>query len=106
METTGGNTDRESARESTSVEGGAGLGVEVTLTDTVLHEDVTCAYFVLIWWKHVVKITFTEQEVTAIHAKLEAIRERVNKLIMTREIAALHKLDEMQHLRLLKKLAA
>ena len=46
-ESWGENTDRESARESAntsaSAKGHTGLGVEATLTDRVLHENVSCA---------------------------------------------------------------
>ena len=37
-------------------------------------------------------------------AKLDAIRERLHKLVLVREIAASHRLDQMNHLRLQKKL--
>ena len=45
-------------------------------------------------------MAFTEQEVAAMHAELAAIRERIHKLILTREVAASHRLEQMRHLRL------
>ena len=41
----------------------------------------------------------------ALHAEVEAICKRVRKLIIVREIAASHRIDEMNHLRLRKTLA-
>ena len=40
------------------------------------------------------------------HAELKAIRKRVRKLIMVGEIAASHRLEEINFLRLREKLAA
>ena len=40
------------------------------------------------------------------HAESKAIRKHVRKLILVREIAASHRLEEINHLRLRKKLAA
>ena len=59
--------------------------METTLTDRVLHENVSCASFVLISWeKNLVKMTFTEYDITAMNTELAAIRERMHKLIMFR----------------------
>ena len=53
-----------------------------------------------------VKLSFTEHGVTAMHAELAAIRERVHKLFRIRGIAVSHKLEHIRHFRLLEKLAA
>ena len=53
------------------------------------------------------KISFTEHDVIAMHAELAAIRERVHKLILVREIVASHRFDQINHhFRLLEKLVA
>ena len=50
-------------------------------------------------------MTFTEHDMTTMHADLAAICERVHKLILIRGITAPHRLDQMHHLRLLEKFA-
>ena len=51
-------------------------------------------------------MSVTERDVTVMHAELKADCRRVHKLIVVRKIAAPHRLEEMNHLRLLEKLAA
>ena len=51
-------------------------------------------------------MNFTEHDVIVIHEELAAIRERVHKLILGREIAVSYRLDQKHNLRLLEKLAA
>ena len=52
------------------------------------------------------KMDFNKHDVIAMHAELATACERVHKRIKVRELATSHKLDHMNHLRLLKKLAA
>ena len=52
------------------------------------------------------EINSTEQDITTMHAELTAICERVQKLILVKENAASHRLDEIYHLQLLEKLVA
>ena len=74
--------------------------------ETVLHENVSCTNSILIWREKILVKFLTEQDITAMHAELAAVRERVHKPIMVREIETSHRLDQMHHLRLLEKLAA
>ena len=46
------------------------------------------------------KMAFTEQEVTVMHAELAAICERVHKVILLREIAVSPRSEQMHNLRL------
>ena len=47
---------------------------------------------------NLVKIAFTERDITAMLAELAAIRKHVNRLSMVRRIIASHRLDRMHHL--------
>ena len=42
-----------------------------------------------------VTMSFTERDLTAMHAEVEVKRKRLLKLILVREIAASHRSDEM-----------
>ena len=57
-------------------------------------------------YDNLVKMNFTEHNLIAMHAELAAFCEPMHKLILVREIAASHRLDQMHHLRLLKTVAA
>ena len=48
-------------------------------------------------------MSFTERDVTVMHAELKAVYRRVRKLIMVRKIIATHRLEKMNRLRLLLK---
>ena len=51
------------------------------------------------------KMSSTEDKVITMHAELPAIREHVHTLNLVREIAASHRLEQMDHLRRLKTIA-
>ena len=52
------------------------------------------------------KTSLTDRHVTAMHGELKALHARVWKLILVRVLAASHKLEKINHLRLLEKLRA
>ena len=92
---------------SASTRRDAGLGVEATLTEKLLHENVSWANPVLIGReKTLMKVTFTEQGITVMHAELAANGERVHRLLLVRRIVASHISDQAHHLQLLKHLTA
>ena len=43
-------------------------------------------------------MNFNKHDVTMVHVEVEAICKRARKLILVRDIAASHRLDEMNHL--------
>ena len=51
-------------------------------------------------------MNFAKDDVIAIHAELTAARERVHTLMRVWDLTVSHKLDRMNHLRLLEKFAA
>ena len=52
------------------------------------------------------KILFTEEEVTAEHAELAALREYVHKLMLVGEIVVSHRSEQLHSLRMPERLAA
>ena len=74
---------------------------------TTLPENVSWANPVLIGReKTLMKVTFTEQGITVMHAELAANGERVHRLLLVRRIVASHISDQAHHLQLLKHLTA
>ena len=51
-------------------------------------------------------MSFTERNITVMHAELKAVCKCVCKLIMVREVAGSYRLEEMDHLRLRENLEA
>ena len=49
-------------------------------------------------------MNFNKHDVTGMHAELDTVPKRVHKLILVREVTASHRLDGMNHLRLLGSL--